>query len=301
MSPYDIGRVVRRFASDARHFQIVFLGVFVSVGVVWYGFDVPFTHAIGMGIAAQATQLVCARLFDVRFDPRSPFISTLSLCLLLRTNTLWLAVAAAVIAIASKFLVRWQGKHVFNPTNIAIVVLVLFTDAAWVSSGQWGSEVWIAFLLAALGGMVSYRAMRSDIALAVLAVHSAVLFGRAMWLGDPWAIPLHQLQNGTLLVFAFFMISDPKTTPNARAGRMIYAALVVSFGAWVQFGLFRPNGLLYGLAILSPVVPILDRLLPGGRFEWKPGANEGVRKLKGDRYEHGVPSGADLPVPDAAH
>ena len=83
-------------------------------------------------------------------------------------------------------------------------------------------------------------------------------------------IPLHRLQSGALLLFTFFMISDPKTTPDSRAGRVLFAALV-AFGAWyIQFRLFRTNGLLWSLAACSTIVPIIDRLLPGARYAWAP-------------------------------
>jgi Na+-translocating ferredoxin:NAD+ oxidoreductase RnfD subunit len=69
-------------------------------------------------------------------------------------------------------------------------------------------------------------------------------------------------------LFTFFMISDPKTTPDSRAGRVLFAALV-AFGAWyVQFRLFRTNGLLWSLAACSMVVPFIDRLVPGSRYAW---------------------------------
>jgi Na+-translocating ferredoxin:NAD+ oxidoreductase RnfD subunit len=71
-----------------------------------------------------------------------------------------------------------------------------------------------------------------------------ILFRRAIWLGDPLAIPLHQLQNGAFLIFSFYMISDPKTTPNSRAGRVLFALLVAAGAGFVQFELYRTNGLL---------------------------------------------------------
>src|SRR3954452_21717031 len=81
-------------------------------------------------------------------------------------------------------------------------------------------------------------------------------------------IPLHRLQTGALLLFSFFMISDPKTTPDSRTGRVLFAALV-AFAAWyVQFRLFRTNGLLWSLAASSMLVPIIDRLVPGARYAW---------------------------------
>jgi Na+-transporting NADH:ubiquinone oxidoreductase subunit NqrB len=203
-----------------------------------------------------------------RFDPKSALISALSLCLLLRTDSLVLAAAAAAVSIGSKFVLRFAGKHVFNPTNFGLVALMLVSDSVWVSPAQWGSAALFAFSVACLGGLVVNRAARSDVTVAFLAAWCAVLFGRALWLGDPLTIPLHQLESGALLIFAFFMISDPKTTPDTRAGRILFAVLVALGAGYVQFRLFRTNGLLWSLAACSPLVPLIDRLLPGEPYRW---------------------------------
>ena len=76
---------------------------------------------------------------------------------------------------------------------------------------------------------------------AFLGFYALLVVGRAVWLGDPLTIPLHHLQSGALLLFAFFMISDPKTTPDSRAGRVLFATLVALGAVLVQFGLYRPT------------------------------------------------------------
>ena len=126
---------------------------------------------------------------------------------------------AAVVAIASKFTLRVRGKHVFNPTNFALVAMMLVTQAACGSRpGSGAAESSSRSLLASAGGLVVNRAARADVTLAFLACYAALLVGRSLWLGEPLAIPLHRLENGALVLFAFFMISDPKTTPDSRAG-----------------------------------------------------------------------------------
>lgn len=177
-------------------------------------------------------------------------------------------IVAAVITIASKFVFKWNNKHIFNPTNFGIVVLIALTNEVWVSPAQWGSKLHFAFLMACLGGMVIHRAMRSDVSYAFILSYAAILFTRAYWLGDPIAIPLKQLQSGALLLFTFFMISDPKTTPDSRAGRILFAMLVAAGAAYVQFGLYRTNGLLWSLAIVSILTPLMDYLLPGTKYRW---------------------------------
>jgi Na+-translocating ferredoxin:NAD+ oxidoreductase RnfD subunit len=254
---------------DPRWFQIGSLGALLTYGLTVLRFDVTLPRAAAIIATALVTQYVCSKLAGLpRVEPKSAMISALSLCLLLRSNSVFWLVLAAVIAIASKFVFRWSGKHIFNPTNIAIVLLLLATDRVWVSPGQWGSGAFFGFLILCAGGLVVYRSMRSDVTLAFLVIWSAILLARAARLGDPLAIPLHRLENGALLIFAFFMISDPRTTPDSRLGRFLFAAMVAA-GAWfVHFKLFRTNGLLWSLAAFSPLVPLIDRVLRGRRFEW---------------------------------
>ena len=257
--------------ADPRVYQIAALAGLLLYGVARLDFDLGPAQAAVTLLGVLAAQWLGTRLAgNGRFEPKSALISGLSLCLLLRTNSLWLAATGAGAAVGSKFLLRWRGKHLFNPTNFALVLLLACADGcAWVSPGQWGSLAFFAFGLVCLGGLVVGRADRADVALSLLAFYVALVCARSAWLGEPLAIPLHRLQNGTLLIFAFFMISDPRTTPDSRAGRVVFAALVAA-GAWyVQFRLFRTNGLLWSLALASLTVPLLDRLLPGERHRWQ--------------------------------
>jgi Na+-transporting NADH:ubiquinone oxidoreductase subunit NqrB len=256
---------------DPRYFQIGALTILLVLGMTRFRLDVHPLNAALVLATTLLSQLACSKMWDlVRFDPKSAIISGLSLSLLLRTNSILLAMACAVIAILSKFILRWNGKHLFNPTNFALVFMMLITGGGvWVSPGQWGDFAFFSFLVLCLGVWVVNRASRTDVTIAFLLAWFAILFGRSLWLGEPMTIPAHRLRNGALLIFAFFMISDPKTTPDSRAGRILFAILVALGAGIVQFKLFRTNGLLWSLAACSLLVPLLDRLLPGRRYQWK--------------------------------
>jgi len=101
------------------------------------------------------------------------------------------------------------------------------------------------------------------------------------WLDDPIVIPLHQLQNGALLIFAFFMISDPKTTPNTAGGRVLFAALVASVAYTIQFNYYQPNGPILALIMCAPVVPVIDALLRGRIYRWEQTADRQTSPIKG--------------------
>lgn len=263
---------------DPRYYQIGALASLLIYGMVWLDFEVTAQQAAVTLISVLVLQWLCTRLSERRartgkplwsFDPKSALISGLSLCLLLRTNSLWFVLLGAVLTICSKFVIRWNHKHIFNPTNFGIVALILLTDGrVWVSPGQWGNVAFFAFLITCLGGLVVNRAARSDVTIAFLVFYVALVVGRSIYLGEPLTIPLHRLQNGALLLFSFFMISDPKTTPDSRIGRVLFAAMV-AFGAWyIQFRLFTTNGLLWSLALFSLVVPLIDWILPGTKYQW---------------------------------
>jgi enediyne biosynthesis protein E5 len=262
-------RTWRALRVDPRHYQIAVLAALLAYGILRLDLEVRPLNALLIVVAALGTQWLGAFLTEQRFEARSACISALSLCLLLRTDRPALAAAAAILAVGSKFVLRVHGKHVWNPTNLGIVALALATHGqVWVSPGQWGNAALFGFLVLCLGGMVVNRAARGDVTWAFLGAYGTVLLSRAWWLGQPLAIPLHQVSNGGFLIFVFFMISDPKTTPDSRAGRILYAVLVALGAAWVQLALFRPTGLLLSLAFLAPLVPLIDRLLPGGTYRW---------------------------------
>lgn len=256
------------FWCDPRLYQIGSLSALLLYGLFFLRFDVSIWQiALTLGTAL-LTQYAGTRVYRLpAFDPKSSLISVLSLCLLLRTDNLAIAALAGFIAIAGKFVIRWKNKHIFNPTNLALVVL-LAGGLGWISPGQWGQVAWLGFLIACLGSLVVTRAARADVTLAFLGFYVGLLFARALWLGDPLTIPFHQIESGALLIFAFFMISDPKTTPDSRNGRILFSLVVAVAALYVQFGLFRPNGPLWGLIACAPLVPLLDRLLPDIRYDW---------------------------------
>ena len=265
------------FWSDARHYQIAALSALLIFNLGWLDFGAqPLNSALAIA-AALATQALCTNLFSLpSFDPRSPLITGLSLSLLLRADDPWLPALAAVIAIGSKFVFRIGGKHIFNPAGFAIVVLLASAHGVWISPGQWGSTVWFAALLCFFAILVLRAARRSDIAIFFLASHAALLFARAGWLGDPFAVPLHQLQSGSLLIFSFFMISDPRTAPDSRLGRFIFALSVALFAHYLAFFMQMRPALYVALIALSPLTLLIDRLLPAERFAWSRPAIQGA-------------------------
>ena len=132
----------RSLWADPRVYQIGTLAGLLIYGMGWLEFDITLTRAALLLFTVLATQWIGDRVTrsgaPFATSARSALISGLSLCLLLRTNYAGLAMAAAIVTIASKFLVRVNGKHVFNPTNGGIVAMLLLSDQVGSRRGSGG-------------------------------------------------------------------------------------------------------------------------------------------------------------------
>lgn len=274
-------RAAARLPQDARFFQIAFLAMLLSIGVLVRDFSLrpeQMALAFAAGLAAQAFWV--RRLGLAKIGYLSAVITCFGLSILLRADNLWAHPLAAASAISAKFVLRANGKHLFNPANLGAMLGLTLLPGAWVSPGQWGNDLAYACWFVALGGLVTQRARRWDVSWMFLAFYLGLVAANVLWLGKSWAILGHQMQSGALLLFAFFMISDPMTIPNRSGARIAYALIVASGAAAWQYLLFKPNALIWVLFLATPLVPLFDRLFPGEHFAWRgaaPPPASGVR------------------------
>ena len=255
--------------ADPRLFQILSLGILLATGAYFRDFSIRPTQVLLTFAAGLLTQTACWRLTPSKpRSLRSAIITCLSLSLLLRADNLLAHPLAAAAAISSKLIFRGRGKHLFNPATFGIIFAIVLLPGTWVSPGQWGQDVAIAGWVMMLGTVVTNRARRGDISWTFLVFYLGALALRVGYLGQRWAVWTHQLESGALLLFAFFMISDPMTGPNARRGRIAHAALVAALAYAWQFRLYHTNGLIWALFIAAPCVPLWDAIWPARKFEW---------------------------------
>jgi Na+-transporting NADH:ubiquinone oxidoreductase subunit NqrB len=256
--------------SDSRHFQIIFLTIFLCYGVLDLQWDAELQRCAVIAGTCLGTQSLFIFLYGLEWRTmKSAVITTLGLCLLFKSGEPWVLVLGAFIAIASKFLLRVNGKHVFNPANVGIAASILLTGNAWVSPGQWGSGPALVFLVGAAGLMVLLRVGRIDTSAAFLLTFAALDFCRTvLYLGWEPEVWLHRLSSGSLLLFTFFMITDPATTPSAPKARIAWSVLVAVLAFVLGWRYFINASPVWALFLLSPLTPAIDRIWKGERFRW---------------------------------
>lgn len=268
---------------DARWFQLLFLASFLGLGALARDFALSPAQVLWTVVSAVLTQATWQ--WGLRLPGRrhwagyvSALVSSLGISILVRADNAWVHPLLACLAMSSKYLIRLGPdgcqSHVLNPANLAAFAAWAWMPGAWLSPGQWGSHSLAALWFIALGGLVTQRVRRWDVSLSFLAAWGALLATRLWALGYAWHpgldMWLQQLSNGAVLLFAFFMISDPMTTPQHRRARMAFA-VAVALGAFIwQYLWFQPHGLIVALFLASWCVPLINRFWWVPRFEWKP-------------------------------
>lgn len=265
---------------DARDFQILFLSLFLVLGIGtkdWTLRPEMIVVAIATTILVQVLASLLTYLYLQRAQPtnqifnpsiRSALITALGLSLLLRTDHWTTMFLAAALAILSKFICKWNGKHFFNPANFGIIAALMLTSDAWVSPGQWGEVGWYGLLFMGAGGLVLHRVGRWDTSVMFLFTYATCLSLRDVWLGWSWDVWYHSLSSGSLILFALFMLTDPRSIPDARIARLLWSGGIagVTFGLQTQF--FLSTGIFWALFGLAPLTVLLDQIWSAPRFTW---------------------------------
>ncbi|MEH2083437.1 MAG: RnfABCDGE type electron transport complex subunit D [Nostoc sp.] len=263
---------------DIRDYQILFLGLFLVLGIGTRDWTLR-PELIGVAIATSlTTQWILSLVIGhwslannkgQSLNLRSALITSLGLSLLLRADHWTTMAIAAAIAIASKFIFRVGDKHFFNPANFGIISALILTSDAWVSPGQWGEEWWYGLLFLGTGGMILQRIGRWDTTAAFLGSYSLLEAIRNLWLGWTWDVYWHRLMSGSLLLFALFMITDPRSIPNSRIGRVVWAVCIAGLTFILRNYFFVSTAVFWALFALAPLSILLDVFWLAPRFAWQ--------------------------------
>lgn len=277
--------------NDARYFQMIFQCLFLLYGIFYLHWDSDITNCFLYFGICFITQFFCefirtgflfSKIFSKQFfggSWKSAAITAFGLCLLLKTNHWYICVLAAFFSISSKYIFTYHKKHLFNPSAIGIVATILLTGEAWISPGQWGSNVVLLFMICSLGFIVVTKVQKIDISLAFLGTYVLLLFCRqVLYLGWPLDFFMQSVSTGSLLLFSFFMISDPKTTPSLTIARIIWGVLIAVVSFYLSAFKFINAAPVWVLVYASPIVPLLDKIFKGNLFQWKHSSQSFTRK-----------------------
>src|SRR5436853_1946018 len=159
----------------------------------------------------------------------SAYISGISLTLLVKPQggALWPFVLGGVIAISSKYVLRYRGNHLWNPTNFAVTALLLVApDRVSVLSHQFGNDLTTNLVIWIFGLIIAARVGVLHITLTYVASFLLLNTARAAALGQPILPEIAPITGPMYQLFVFFMITDPRTIVRGRRRQIVVAVLI---------------------------------------------------------------------------
>ena len=268
------------------------------LGQVGLHFDVTIPQILAAILTCAVLEVVLTFRASRAFVwPASAMLTGSGVALILRVvgtpsddpwNTYAWQVFAVVagLSLLTKYVIKYRGSHVFNPSNIGLVVAFIVLGSTRVEPLDfwWAPlNVWMltAYAVIITGGLLITRRLHL-LALAAtfwltLNVGLGILAGTGHCMTANWAFaPVCGADywrviafSPEVLIFLFFMITDPKTVPAGRVGRVVFGLLVAVASTLLmatqtdEFG--TKVGLLAGLVVLCAARPLLDRVLPEPR------------------------------------
>ena len=244
---------------DSRYLPPVFITTILVVGHFAYGILESYERTALAIVAALVTELVLGRIFAGKWiNLSSAYISGISVGILLRSPALWPFALCSVLSIMSKYVLRVKGRHLWNPSNFGICVLLfLAPETVAALTIQWGNFIWPLIVIWVLGSVIIWRAKRIHISVTYVLSFFAFAFVRSWITGDPWRSEISPITGPMYQLFVFFMITDPKTTVRSKK----WQCLVVFLVAFVEM-LLRLNHVvyapLYALFIVGPAAMLIE-------------------------------------------
>jgi len=218
----------RRIRFDNRYVAPLFISCILLVGHLSYGILENYKKtALAIG-AAIITELILGRIFFGKWlNLASAYITGISVGILVRSPAHWPYALCSVISIMSKYVLRVKGRHIWNPSNFGIAVLLfLAPETMAVLSIQWGNNLLPIVVIWTLGSIIIWRARRFHISATYVVSFFLFAFLRTWITGDPWQAEVAPITGPMYQLFVFFMITDPKTTVRSRAGQCMVAFCV---------------------------------------------------------------------------
>ncbi len=221
-------------------------------------------------LIAIGIELVLGRALSGRWPfLASAYISGISVGILIRSPELWPYVVCSAISIVSKYAIRFRGRHLWNPSNFGVSVMLFLAPASVASlSLQWGNEIWPLLVIWCLGVLILYRLGFVHITLTYAATFVLLATVRSAVTGRPWLTELAPITGPMYQLFIFFMITDPRTTTKGKWRQCAVAILVA-----VAETIFRLTGEVqapfYALFIVGPVTNLIEILWEGRRGKAK--------------------------------
>jgi enediyne biosynthesis protein E5 len=249
----------RFFSLDNRYIAPMFITCILIAGHLSFGILESYKKTGIAIVASILTELLLGKIFMGKWpNIASSYISGISVGILVRSPAFWPYVLCAVISIMSKYVLRVKGRHIWNPSNFGISVLLFLAPATVAGlSIQWGNYLLPMIVVWILGSITISRLHRFHITGTYVACFIVFAFLRSFLTGNPWQSEIAPLTGPMYQLFIFFMITDPKTTVRSTRWQCIVVAIVALVETILRLNqvVYAP---FYALFMVGPIALLIE-------------------------------------------
>ena len=247
------------FSLENRFVPPIFITLILLIGNLSFGILESYKKTLLAIATSIIAELILGKMFVGKWpNIASAYISGISVGILLRSPAFWPYALCAAIAITSKYVVRVKNRHIFNPSNFAIcVVLFLAAESVTTLSIQWGNNLYAMLVIWSLGSAIIWRLRRFHICATYVLSFIAFAVLRSWMVGDPLLSELSPVTGPEYQLFIFFMITDPKTTVRSKTGQSVVAFCVAAVEMLLRLhsSIYAP---LYALFMVGPTALLIE-------------------------------------------
>ena len=244
---------------DKRYLAPILVTIVLIVGQVTFGFLESWSRTmLAIGTAIGIEIVLTRALFGAWPHLASSYISGISVGMLVRSPFIWPYALCSAISIVSKYVLRVDGRHIWNPSNFGIVaMLVLASDSVAGLSVQWGNNLLPMIVVWCFGSVIIHSLGRFHITLTYVASFLGFALLRSLVTGHPFLSEAAPITGPMYQLFIFFMITDPKTTVRSFRGQCLVAFLVAA--AEASFRLMQwVHAPYYALFLVGPAANLIE-------------------------------------------
>jgi Na+-transporting NADH:ubiquinone oxidoreductase subunit NqrB len=249
----------RLLSLDNPYVVPIFITFILLVGHLSFGILESWPKTVLAIAVAIALELALGRIFVHKWvHPASAYITGISVGILIRSPAWWPFALCSAISITSKYVLRVNGRHLWNPSNFGICVMMFLAgDTVASLSIQWGNYLWPMLVIWALGSLIIWRLRRFHITATYVAAFLAYACLRSALTGSPLLAEIAPITGPMYQLFIFFMITDPKTTVRSKTGQcaVAFAVATVEMALRLNQVVYAPY---YALFMVGPAALLLE-------------------------------------------
>jgi Na+-translocating ferredoxin:NAD+ oxidoreductase RnfD subunit len=236
-----------------------FITLILLVGQVTFGIlDSYVNVVVSIGTSLVAEVVLAWLVLGTKKNLASAYISGISVGILIRSNLMWPYVVTALLSILSKYVIRYKGRHLWNPSNFGVSWMLFMAPLSVAGLGiQWGNNLAAMSVIWLLGLVIVYRAKRFHVSAAYVISFTIFAYVRSLITADPFLAELAPLTGPMYQLFIFFMITDPGVSVTGKRAQVLVVVLVafVEFVLRLESFIYAP---FYALFLVGPVARFID-------------------------------------------